>query len=53
MEEPERELSAILHISRTAVREGIRILEVIGVVYSLQGSGNYIANYHDQTLTGL
>ena len=48
---PERELSAMLHISRTAVREGIRILEVIGVVYSLQGSGNYIANYYDQTLT--
>ena len=48
---PERELSAMLNISRTAVREGIRILEVIGVVYSLQGSGNYIANYYDQTLT--
>ena len=48
---PERDLSTMLNISRSAVREGIRILEVIGVVYSLQGSGNYIANYYDQTLT--
>ena len=48
---PERELAQTLEISRSSVREGLRILEVIGVIYSLQGSGNYIANYYDETLT--
>lgn len=47
---PERELAQTLHISRSAIREGLRILEVIGVIYPLQGSGNYIANDYDQTL---
>ena len=30
----ERELARILNVSRTAVREGIRLLEVIGIVES-------------------
>ena len=47
---PERNLAKNLNISRTAVREGIRLLEVIGIVESRQGSGNYIASHFDQTL---
>ena len=48
--ESERELAQILNVSRTAVREGIRLLEVMGVVESRQGSGNYISGHFDQTL---
>ena len=47
---PERNLAATLNISRTAVREGIRLLEVIGIVESRQGSGNYIVARFDRTL---
>ena len=47
---PERNLAANLGISRTAVREGIRLLEMIGIVESRQGSGNYIARHFDETL---
>ena len=46
----ERELAQNLNVSRTAVREGIRLLEVMGIVESRQGSGNYIARHFDQTL---
>ena len=46
----ERVLAQQLGISRTAVREGIRILEVIGIVESRHGSGNYIQSYFDKTL---
>lgn len=46
----ERELAQLLNVSRTAVREGIRLLEVMGVVESRQGSGNYISGHFDQTL---
>ena len=45
----ERELALQLNVSRTSVREGIRILEQIGALSCQQGSGNYItgksANY--------
>ena len=46
----ERQLAQNLNISRTAVREGIRLLEVIGIVESRQGSGNYIVQHSEQTL---
>ncbi|MBQ3392919.1 MAG: FadR family transcriptional regulator [Lachnospiraceae bacterium] len=46
----ERELAQFLNVSRTAVREGIRLLEVIGIVESRQGSGNYISRNFDETL---
>jgi GntR family transcriptional repressor for pyruvate dehydrogenase complex len=36
---PERELSAQLGVSRPSVREGIRVLEAMGVVRSAAGSG--------------
>ena len=46
----ERELSQMLSVSRNSVREGIRILEVIGVISSRHGIGNYIADHFDKTL---
>ncbi|MBL4932656.1 FadR/GntR family transcriptional regulator [Clostridium paridis] len=38
----ERELAENLKVSRTSVREAIRALEIIGLVESKQGAGNYI-----------
>ena len=46
----ERELAQTLNVSRTAVREGVRLLETIGIVESRQGSGNYITRHFDKTL---
>ena len=46
----ERCLAQKLSISRTAVREGMHFLEVIGILESRQGSGNYIAQHTGQTL---
>ncbi len=38
----ERDLSAILGISRSSVREAIRTLDIMGVITSQQGAGNYL-----------
>ena len=38
----ERDIAEQLGVSRNSVREAIRMLEMMGVVESLQGSGNYI-----------
>ncbi len=46
----ERDLAQMLGISRTAVREGIRLLEISGIIECRQGSGNYIVQHFDQTL---
>ena len=46
----ERDLAQTLQVSRSAVREGIRLLETIGIVESRQGSGNYITRHFDRTL---
>ena len=40
----------MLSVSRNSVREGIRILEVIGVISSQHGIGNYIADHFDKPL---
>lgn len=47
---PEREFAKILDISRNSVREGIRILENVGVVSSQQGAGNFIIAEFEETL---
>lgn len=39
----ERELAEQLQVSRTSVREAIRSLEIIGLVESKQGEGNFIS----------
>src|SRR3712207_9356113 len=47
----ERELAVHLGLSRNSVREGLRILERMGVLCSQQGAGNYIAGRFESTLT--
>jgi GntR family transcriptional repressor for pyruvate dehydrogenase complex len=39
---PERDIAALLDVSRNSVREVIHILEISGLIESVQGSGNYI-----------
>jgi GntR family transcriptional repressor for pyruvate dehydrogenase complex len=39
---PERDIAAELGVSRNSVREVIHILEISGLIESVQGSGNYI-----------
>ncbi len=47
---PERELSDLLGISRSAVRTGLTVLEAIGVVSNRQGSGNYISETFEKNM---
>ncbi|MBR0398315.1 MAG: FadR family transcriptional regulator [Eubacterium sp.] len=47
----ERVLAEQLTVSRNSVREGLRILENIGVITSQQGSGNYISLNFDETMS--
>jgi GntR family transcriptional regulator, transcriptional repressor for pyruvate dehydrogenase complex len=46
----ERDLAEKLQVSRATVREAIRALEVIGLVESRQGAGNYIKESFEDTL---
>lgn len=46
----ERELAESLSVSRTSVREAIRALEVIGLVESKHGAGNYIRTSFEDSL---
>ena len=39
---PEREFAEELEVSRNSVREAIRIMDMMGIVSSQQGSGNYV-----------
>jgi GntR family transcriptional repressor for pyruvate dehydrogenase complex len=39
---PERDIAAMLGVSRNSVREVIHILEISGLIEGVQGSGNYI-----------
>ena len=39
---PERELAKQFGVSRTSIREALRTLEILGVIESIQGSGNFI-----------
>lgn len=45
----ERELVEQLGVSRTSIREAMRALEVIGLVESRQGEGNFISGNIDST----
>lgn len=47
----ERALAEKLNVSRNSVREGLRVLENIGVISSLQGSGNFISLNFDETMS--
>ena len=46
----ERALSQDLGVSRGTVRDGLRLLESMGVLESRQGSGNYLSNHMGQYL---
>ncbi len=41
---PERELAALLKISRGSLRQALKALEVMGVLNVVQGSGAYLAD---------
>lgn len=46
----ERELSEMMNISRTSVREAIRVLESMGLVESIHGEGNFICTNQEKSL---
>lgn len=46
----ERDLSAILGVSRNSVREAIRTLDIMGVISSQQGAGNYLTGNFEKNL---
>lgn len=47
---PERELARKFNVSRTSIREALRTLEILGVIKSIQGSGNFIAGDVEKSL---
>jgi len=50
----ERELSEILGVSRNSVREAIRTLDILGVISSHQGAGNYLTgNFKNNIMESL
>ncbi|MGN1032446.1 MAG: FadR/GntR family transcriptional regulator [Intestinibacter sp.] len=46
----ERELSERMGVSRTSIREALRVLETMGVVESRQGEGNFICSNTEKSL---
>ncbi len=46
----ERELSELMNISRTSIREALRVLESMGVVESIHGEGNFICTNTEKSL---
>lgn len=47
---PEREIAEDLGVSRASVREAVRALDVIGLIESRQGAGNYIKETFEESL---
>lgn len=46
---PERDLAALLGVSRTTVREALKRLSAWGYIRSVQGGGNYISRVSSKT----
>jgi GntR family transcriptional repressor for pyruvate dehydrogenase complex len=46
----ERELSQLLGVSRNSVREAIRTLDIMGIISSQQGAGNYLTGNFENNL---
>lgn len=46
----ERELSELMGVSRTSIREAIRVLETMGIIESKQGEGNFICSNINKSL---
>jgi GntR family transcriptional repressor for pyruvate dehydrogenase complex len=49
---PERELAAMLQVSRPSVREAVRGLQILGVLKARQGSGIYVSSLEAADLLG-
>lgn len=49
----ERQLSERLGVSRTTVRDAMRLLEGMGVLFSRQGSGNYLSGDMERSLADM
>ena len=47
---PERELSAMLGVSRSSLRQALKSLQVMSVLEVRQGSGNYLSNSAEKIL---
>jgi GntR family transcriptional regulator, transcriptional repressor for pyruvate dehydrogenase complex len=47
---PERELAAALNVSRSALRQALKALQVMGLLEVKQGSGNYLSESADRIL---
>src|ERR1700761_3549496 len=47
---PERELAAALNVSRSALRQALKALQVMGLLDVKQGSGNYLSESADRIL---
>lgn len=50
---PERTMATMYNVSRTTIRESMKVLNCMGFVDSTQGSGNYITDKYDQTVTNI
>ncbi|RGX54816.1 FadR family transcriptional regulator [Anaerotruncus sp. AF02-27] len=50
---PERELAEQLGVGRNSVREALRTLEIIGVISSTQGAGNFVSASFEKSLVEL
>ena len=48
---PEREFAEKLEVSRNSVREAIRIMDMMGIVSSQQGSGSYVTCEFQKSIT--
>ena len=46
----ERELSEQMGVSRTSIREAIRVMETMGIIESKQGEGNFICSNINKSL---
>lgn len=46
---PERTLAETLGVSRNSVREAMRVLDILGVITSQQGAGNYLSANTENT----
>jgi GntR family transcriptional regulator, transcriptional repressor for pyruvate dehydrogenase complex len=47
---PERDLAALLNVSRSSLRQALKALQVMGVLEVRQGSGNYLTRSADHIL---